>query len=79
ALGDERVLAEVAKIGSMALYFRTQDGRVGLAQLSADGWQFVPVSKRDDIARINTLYDALKKQIRQGWFELPLANAGGVK
>ncbi|PKM15999.1 MAG: hypothetical protein CVV12_05350 [Gammaproteobacteria bacterium HGW-Gammaproteobacteria-2] len=79
ALGDERVLAEVAKIGSMALYFRTQDGRVGLAQLGTDGWQFVPVSERDDIARINTLYDALKKQIRQGWFELPVANAGGAK
>lgn len=79
ALGDERVLAEVAKIGSMALYFRTQDGRVGLAQHGADGWHFVSLTERDDIARVNTLYDALKKQIRQGWFELPLANAGGAK
>lgn len=76
-LGDERVLAEVAKIGSMALYFRTQDGRVGQAQAGADGWHFVGLTNRDDVARINTLYDALKKQIRQGWFELPLAAAAG--
>lgn len=77
ALGDERVLAEVAKIGSMALYFRTQDGRVGQAQQSADGWQFVVSDERADVARINALYDALKKQIRQGWFELPMATRGG--
>jgi len=79
ALGDERVLAEVAKIGSMALYFRTQDGRVGQAQRGSDGWHFVAIDKRDDIVRVNALYDALKKQIRQGWFELPLASTGAVK
>lgn len=79
ALGDERVLAEVAKIGSMALYFRTQDGRVGQAQRGADGWHFAAVTERDDVARINALYDALKKQIRQGWFELPLASIGGAR
>lgn len=79
ALGDERVLVEVAKIGSMALYFRTQDGRVGQALHGNEGWYFAPVSAREDVTRINTLYDALKKQIRQGWFELPLARAGGAK
>ena len=31
-LGDERVLADVAKIGTVALYFRTADGRAGTGE-----------------------------------------------
>lgn len=79
ALGDERVLAEVAKVGTMALYFRTQDGRVGQAVRGSGGWRFVQVEDKADTARIAAYYDALKKQIRQGWFELPVAAAGGVR
>lgn len=81
-LGQERVLADVARLGSMALYFKTQDGRVGMAQRSADGWRFVTVEDAADKARIDALFDALRKQIRQGWFELPLAAAttdGGAR
>src|SRR5690606_29294078 len=73
SLGRERVLADVVRLGSMALYFRTQDGRVGLAQRAADGWRFVVEDDAADRARIDALFDALRKQIRQGWFELPLA------
>ena len=40
ALGEERVLADVAKLGAMALYFQTQDGRLGQAQRIGDGWRF---------------------------------------
>ncbi|MDX2300122.1 MAG: DUF3450 family protein [Xanthomonadaceae bacterium] len=79
ALGEERVLAEVAKVGTMALYFNTQDGRVGQAVRGGDGWRFVVVEDKDDAARIAAYYDALRKQIRQGWFELPVAVAGGVR
>lgn len=78
-LDGEKVLAEVAKVGSIALYFRTQDGRVGQAQPGADGWHFALARDKGDVARIDALYDALKKQIRQGWFELPVALAGGVR
>jgi len=76
ALGSERVLADVAKLGSMALYFRTQDGRLGQAQRAGAEWRFVEVTDKAASARIAVLFDALGKQIRTGWFELPLA-AGG--
>jgi len=77
-IGNERVLAEVAKVGTLALYYKTQDGRVGRAERAGEGWRFVPVSDGADIKRIDTLFDAYRKQIRQGFFELPLA-AGGSR
>lgn len=80
-LDGERVLADVAKVGNILLYFRTSDGRVGrLAQTGGD-WRYVQVTDSGDVARINALFDAYRKQIRQGWFELPLAAAsiGGAQ
>ncbi len=77
ALGNERVLADVAKLGNMALYFRTQDGRVGQAQRRGADWQFVEVTAKADSERIRTLFDALGKQIRTGYFELPMIAGGG--
>ncbi len=78
-LGRERVLADVVRLGSMALYFRTQDGRVGLARRADNDWRFVTVDDAADQERINALFDALRKQIRQGYFELPLALAGDAR
>lgn len=79
ALGEERVLADVAKLGSMALYFRTDDGRVGLAQREAMAWRFVPLQDEVAQAQVLALFDSLGKQIRQGYFELPLLANGGVR
>ncbi len=77
ALGNERVLADVAKLGSMALYFRTQDGRLGQAQRTAAGWSFVEATEKDTQLRIAAVFDALGKQIRSGFFELPLVAGAG--
>ena len=79
ALGEERVLAQVAKLGAMVLYFKTEDGRVGQARRDPSGWQFAPIE--DDLAKaqILALFDALGKQIRQGYFELPLAAVESVR
>ncbi len=76
AVGNERVLADVAKLGSMLLYFRTRDGRVGQAVRSGDQWQFAATENPASLQQINALFDALGKQIRQGWFELPIAQTG---
>lgn len=78
-LGDERVLADVAKLGSMALYFRTRDGRLGQAQRQGSGWVFVELTDESQQAQVRNLFDSLGKQIRQGWFELPLAAAGAAQ
>lgn len=77
-LGEERVLADVAKIGTVALYFRTGDARYGQAVRANDGWHFAQLTDEADIARTQALFDALGKQIRQGYFELPVAAAGAA-
>jgi hypothetical protein len=72
ALGGERVLAEVAKLGTALLYFRALDGRVGFAARGADGaWTYRVADDPADAARIRALFDALRKHIREGYFELP--------
>jgi hypothetical protein len=79
ALGKETVLADVAKVGSVLLYFKTQDGRLGYARREQNGWRFLATDDAIDKAQIAQLFDALNKQIRQGYFELPmtLGVAGG--
>lgn len=79
AVGNERVLAEVAKIGSVMLLFKTDDRRYGAARRGPGGWSFVATEDKAEQARIAALFDALGKQIRQGYFELPaaLAVSGG--
>lgn len=77
-LDGERVLVEVAKVGAMNLYFRAPDGRYGQAVPAGEGWAFVIFEDKTDAARVAAYHDALRKQIRQGFFELPLAQ-GGVR
>jgi len=72
-----KMLADVAKLGTVALYFKTSDGQVGQAVRDAGQWRWQRVTEGDDVARIDTLFDALRKQIRQGYFELPLLAIGG--
>ena len=67
------VLADVAKLGTVALYFRTRDNQVGFAHSTNSGWQWVIADEVVDQEQITALFDALRKQIRQGYFELPNA------
>lgn len=78
-LGEQQVLAQVAKVGSIMLLFKAPDGRVGAARRTASGWAWQEAADEADRRRIAALYDALGKQIRQGYFELPaaLAATGG--
>ncbi|GAB4260749.1 MAG: hypothetical protein Kow0065_11100 [Methylomicrobium sp.] len=70
-LNGRTVLADVAKLGSMFIYFQTSDNQVGMAQKKNGAWQFVELHDSAVKERIANLFDALKKQIRQGYFELP--------
>lgn len=71
-LNGEKILAEIAKLGSVLLYFQTSDRQVGMAkQLTAGEWQFVELKDNQSKEQIIVLFDSLKKQIRQGYFELP--------
>lgn len=71
-LDGEKVLVDIAKLGSVFLFFQTRDNRAGMARKSdGDGWRFETANTTSDIAQIASLFEALKKQIRQGYFELP--------
>lgn len=70
-LDDEEVLVDVARVGMVALFFRTSDGRFGRAVRSGDGWTWQVESSGAASDRIENLFDSLEKQIRVGWFEVP--------
>ena len=81
-LNGEDVLADVAKLGSVAMYFRTRDDRYGIAlppTQSASAWQWQLVSETAQRDQIAQLFDSLRKQIRQGYFEVPGALPGLAK
>ena len=73
-LAGERVLAEVAKVGTVALYFRTREGVAGQAVAEGGAWRFAAFEDPADSARVEALFESLRRQIRQGFFELPVAS-----
>ncbi len=71
-LDGEKVLVDIAKLGSVFLFFQTRDNRAGMARRTDNNeWRFETTNTTGDVERIAKLFDALKKQIRQGYFELP--------
>ncbi len=71
-VGGERHLAEVARLGMAVLYFRLSDGRMGWAVLGDAGFTFEFLQQARQTRAVADLYDALRKQLRQGVFDLPL-------
>lgn len=71
-LNGEKVLADVAKLGTALMYFQTGDKRTGMVSRSENGnWQYIETENNQEVEQISMLFDSLKKQIRQGFFELP--------
>ncbi|MBX2802660.1 MAG: DUF3450 domain-containing protein [Myxococcales bacterium] len=70
-LDGQEVLVDVAKVGMVSLFFRAPDGGTGWAERSSGGWAWVRATDRADDRRILEVFDALEKQIRVGWFEVP--------
>ena len=70
-VGGAEVLADVVRLGMVALYVRTPDGRYGYASRAGEGWTTTLVSGRTESQQIGALFDAVSKQIRVGFFELP--------
>lgn len=70
-LDGQKQLVDVARIGMVLLYFRTSNGRYGMAQRRDTSWRFVLLSSPAHRRQIAQLFDALKKRIRSGLFSLP--------
>ena len=66
-------LAETARIGMSVMYFRVDESKVGLAVKTSDkNDDFRVVESEPGRAAINTLFNAIKKQVYQGEFEILL-------
>jgi len=70
--GQDR-LAEVARIGTVAMYFKLPDDIVGYASKDAKGWYYKEAVSKQEQDQILALFDSFKKQIRSGYFTLPNA------
>lgn len=71
-LNGENLLVDIAKLGTVFLFFQTRDNRSGMAKRSAEGgWKYEMTDSASDAEHIKILFDSLKKQIRQGYFEIP--------
>ena len=72
-LRGENVLVDIAKLGNAMMYFRTRDLQYGRAISTPGGWSFELLETAADQERVARLFDSLRKQIRQGYFQLPNA------
>ncbi len=70
-LPEGEVLAEVARLGMVALYFRTDGGQTGAAVHTGEGWRWQTFGSRDDAKAVETLFEKLRHGVRSGAFVLP--------
>ncbi|MBN1696337.1 MAG: DUF3450 family protein [Spirochaetales bacterium] len=69
--GEETFLAEVIRLGFVFLYYRTRDNEYGYAVKEGGAWKFTSVRNEEEKDQIDRLYDALRKNIREGRFTIP--------
>ena len=67
------VLAQIAKLGSVAMFFSTPSNEVGFVVKNDGKYEYKHITNPEDIKKTVALFDALQKQIRTGFFELPNA------
>jgi hypothetical protein len=72
--GQEQ-LADVVRIGSVMLFFKTRDDEVGHVVTTDGGYEYRLVSEPAAKKQILSLFDSFRKQIRAGYFDLPNAIA----
>ena len=72
-IDGKEVLAQVARVGSVMMYFKTPDDRVGYVTKDGGSYTYLESVEKEQKEQILTLFDAFKKQIRSGYFTLPNA------
>lgn len=71
AVDGEETLADVARVGMIAIYYKTEKGRVGMAVETDSGWEWRAVDGEKETRKIRELFEQFKKNIRVGYFTLP--------
>ncbi len=74
-LAEGEVLADVVRLGMVALYFRSDGGVVGQAVRTDAGWTWEVFDDRDDVLAVTALFDKMQHGVRTGAFVLPDAGA----
>lgn len=64
-------LCEVAKVGMFFLYFKAENGAIGMAVKDKGQWTFQSFQNQSQKQQTLAFFESLKKQIRQGFFEIP--------
>lgn len=75
-LNAQERLAEIARIGTMMMFFKTPDNNtLGYVVKDGDSYSYKTVNTKQESDQILALFDAFKKQIRTGYFTIPNAIA----
>ncbi len=69
--GTEQMV-DVGRLGMVAMYYRTEDNKTGFVVRKDGGWEWRAVEGEGN-AQILELFENLEKQVRVGWFDLPMA------
>ena len=64
-------LAEAARLGMVFMYIKTLDGQYGYAVPTGDGWEYRLTADREEQRQIAELFDYLRKNLREGFFDIP--------
>lgn len=71
AVDGEEILTDVVRLGMLAMFYKTRDGRMGRVVRDGDAWKVEAFSAKEDLESVNVLFDAFKKNIRVGFFTVP--------
>ncbi len=72
-IDGQEYLADVVRLGSIAMFFKTSDNKMGYFAKADKGWNLVESVDPEQKERIAVLFDSMKKQIRSGYFVIPNA------
>ena len=78
-VAGEEQLAEVARLGMVLMYFKTFDDRYGYVVPGDNGWTYELAADREEALQIEELFEGLRRNLRQGFFDLPFPYDGGAR
>ncbi|HPA56370.1 MAG TPA: DUF3450 family protein [bacterium] len=77
--GEKRIVT-IARLGMIMAYYHYGESDYGMfARESSGKWIVRPLTEKKHIELVASLFDSLKKQIRTGFFELPVLGVMEVK
>lgn len=71
SVGNQEVLADVIRLGLVALYFKTPDETVGRAVKEGDHWIWLPFENSTEESQVLALFDGFERGLRTGHYTLP--------